>query len=754
MASTLHDQALEYLCAANEAAALGHLDRALACLNSGLLLVPTSTGLWLNRSIIHERLDMDAAAFEDLEQLFKLPPTLERAQQAIALKRFIALGLKLDRTRMVLACLQQLELVESWQSDQFYEVLINHLVLEPQALEASLPHYLFRAMSSGLLTQACLRIAIEAWELHQRVHPALQPVQREVTGSDLLAQLAMHQQAPQGVLHVWLDVLAREATSEAKLLEQATNVLSLWVHVHPLDVAATEQLIQYLNNKNQIDLVEGLFLHLSQRFPKEPNYLLGLARTRFYKRDFKRAFVVINAALELDEKNLEIRLERARLFEEMLIPQLALADLKKNLQLDPMHLPTLIAQVNVLTDLGRVDEALALEAQLLSRKMNDEHRLSLQLAKSFIYRLSGQLPEWYGHIEQLSQQYPDDDSVRCELGWKEVHQGNWAKGFGLLEHRFSPGIHYFPVQPHLEHAKIPRWSPETFLTSVQHKHLLLCGEEGLGDVIQFSRFIPLLQSKGLRISLMCPEALHPLFAFNYPELKLISSGTLLTTLQERAVALYDFYGEIMSIPWVLNLDVKELSGAPYLKALPEKIAQMALFKQTASGRQKSQFAIGLRWVSSLARSSRSVPLDTLRALGEQPFSVFGLHHGPLKETDRTLYEQWSNFYPTELVLEDLAGLMMNLDCVVTSDTVTAHLAGALGRPTFLLKSTFIDWRWGYTGTESAWYQSMSIIRQQSLLDWTEPVAQLTEQLCERMAIHCHLTKQDVLARFVAGTRHC
>jgi hypothetical protein len=417
----------------------------------------------------------------------------------------------------------------------------------------------------------------------------------------------------------------------------------------------------------------------------------------------------------------------------MLIPQLALADLKQNLQLEPMHMPTLIAQVNVLTDLGRLDEALALQSQLLSREISEEHCLSLQLARSFAYRLSGNLPEWYRHIEQLALQYPDHDSVRCELGWKEVHQGNWAKGFALLEHRFCPGIHYFPVQPHLEYAKIPRWSPATFQTSVQHKHLLLCGEEGLGDVIQFSRFIPLLQSKGLRITLMCPAALHPLFAINFPELKLISSDVLLTTLQQRAVAPYDFYGEIMSIPWVLKLDIKDLSGAPYLKALPEKIEQRALFKQTALSETAKQFVIGLRWASSLARSSRSVPLDALQALSEQPFSVFGLHHGPIKETDQALYEQWPNFYPTELLLEDLAGLMMSLDCIVTSDTVTAHLAGALGRPTLLLKSTFIDWRWGYAESESAWYESMTIIRQQSLMDWAEPVAQLMQHLRRRMA---------------------
>jgi ADP-heptose:LPS heptosyltransferase len=162
---------------------------------------------------------------------------------------------------------------------------------------------------------------------------------------------------------------------------------------------------------------------------------------------------------------------------------------------------------------------------------------------------------------------------------------------------------------------------------------------------------------------------------------------------------------------------------------------MARFKLARLGGQANQFTVGLRWLSSLARSSRSVPLKALRGLGDEPYSVFGLHYGPLKEEDEAIYRQWSNFHPTELLLEDLAGLMMNLDCIVTSDTVTAHLAGALGRPTILLKSTFIDWRWGSVGDQSAWYESMSIIRQRQLMDWSEPIAQLIQQLRERMASH-------------------
>jgi hypothetical protein len=155
---------------------------------------------------------------------------------------------------------------------------------------------------------------------------------------------------------------------------------------------------------------------------------------------------------------------------------------------------------------------------------------------------------------------------------------------------------------------------------------------------------------------------------------------------------------------------------------------MAMYKQSKVEGKPSQPSIGLRWLSSLARSGRSVPLQDLTPLSQMPINIFGLHHGPVKIPDKALYEQWANFYPTELDMGDLAGLMMNLDCIVTSDTMTAHLAGALGRPTILLKPSFIDWRWPGVGQKSIWYDSMQIVRQIQVKNWSEPISELVRIL--------------------------
>ena len=715
--------ALEYLQEGNCAAALGDFSLAIDCFSQGLSLASQSAGLFLNRSIAYERLSNYQEAFADLRQYLQFVQS-DPEQNLLALKRFIALGLKLNQSNLVLKCLQDLELLERWQSTHFYEALISLIALDSVSLESSLPHYLQRATSLGMLNQLSFENALSMWQLHHLAKS------NEISVGDLLIQLAMQAAAPQFVLHGLLDWMTTSITDQETLAEQSIGILSLWVQIHPMDASATERLIQYLIEKNQVDLVETLFLELSKRYPKEPNYLMGLAKARFFKRDLERAFVVINAALDLDEKNIEIRLERARIFEQLLNPHLALVDLNQNLKLDPHHLPSCIAKAGALADLGRLDEALELQEQLMALDLNEEERLSLEFSRSFTYRVAGKIDEWFVHTNELAKQYPDRPEVLCELAWKEIYQGNWQKGFGLLEHRFDPGVHYFPVQPHLDFAKIPKWTKELLQSSVEGKHLLLCGEEGMGDVIQFSRFIPLLLDKGLRITFMCKEPLHSLLAYNFPQIRIVSPSELIKELHEQSQkdGRYNLYGEIMSIPWLLELSINDLSGEPYLKAMPEKIDHMAAFKKSKLANQDGQFTIGLRWISSMARSGRSIPLEDLQLLAQLPISIFGLHYGPITQADQQLYESWPNFYPTELELDDLAGFMMNLDYIVTTDTMTAHLAGALGRPTIMLKPVFIDWRWSDTSSQSIWYDSMRLIRQDKIRDWRGAIERLVLKL--------------------------
>lgn len=727
------EQALGFLQQGNQFAAQGKWAPALESFSHGLELVPNSAGLLLNRSIAHQQLQDAEAALADLERYFDCSSADRQEQNLLALKRYVALGLELNQPDAVLNRLQALELQESYQSIHFYDVLIGLLTVSSDLNEGSLQHYLVRAASCGRLTKTCLENALNLWRLHSLSESSPQDAGQAGDVRGLFASLALIPETPPFVLFLWLDHLIDLNLDEEEKNTQAINILSLWLHSHQMDRVAADLLIQYLFENNQVDVAESIFLSLSRRFPKELNYLLGLARIRGYKQDAENAFIIINAALDLDEKNLEIRLERAKAFGRLGSPSLALVDINQNLQLDPEHLGSLMAKVDILADLGRIDEALNLQAQLTSRDLSTQDRLTMCLAKLMSYRLGGREGQWSEYLDTLAKEFPENPAIACELGWKKIYQGDWRTGFALMENRFAPGIHYFPLQPHITFARIPMWSPEIISGSLEGKHLLLCSEEGLGDVIQFARFIPQLLSKGLQITLACAEALHDLLAFNFPQLRILSPKVLIKELRDPDICSYDFYGEMMSAPYVLGLEKTDVSGASYLKPMPDRVAQWVHHLPFPVNLENPQFSIGLRWLSNMERASRSIPLEAFSELSNWPIAMVGLHHGPIKSGDKTRYERWPNFYPTELEIADVAALMMHLDCIVTCDTVTAHLAGALGRPTILLKPAFINWRWAGAGSQSSWYDSMHIIRQDKVLDWTNAIEDLKTELSQRMA---------------------
>lgn len=726
------EQALGFLQQGNQFAAQGQWDRAQESFSNGLIRLPNSSGLLLNRSIAYQYLQNTKAALEDLERYFDHAGSADQEQNWIALKHYVALSLELNKQSAVLHRLQSLELLPAYHCADFYDVLIRFFVISPELNEDLLQHYLERAAKCHGLTKATLENALNVWRLHGLSFQHADNQRQAGEIATILAPLALTPESPQFVLFLWLDELNNLGLSEEDKSTQAINILSLWMHAHQMDRVAADLLIEYLLGTNQVDVAESIFLSLSQRYPKEYFYLLSLARIRGFKQDAENAFIIINAALDLDEKNLEIRLERAKVFSRLGSPSLALVDLNQNLHLDSKHLGSLMAKVDVLADLGRIDEALTLQAEVAAQDLSDSDRLNMCLAKLMAYRLGGRDREWSEYLDILSNQYPNNPAVAYEMGWKKIYQGDWKSGFALMENRFAPGIHYFALQPHITYARIPQWSPEIFTKSLEGKHLLLCGEEGLGDVIQFARFIPLFLSKGLQITLVCKEPLHDLLAFNFPQVRILSPKVLIEELRNPDTHSYDFYGEMMSAPYVLSLDKQDISDAPYLKAIPDRVTYWKNHLPFTSNQKQDVFSIGLRWLSNMERASRSIPLEVFSELSSWPISMVGLHHGPIKSSDKNCYEGWPNFYPTELEIADIAALMMHLDCIVTCDTVTAHLAGALGRPTILLKPIYINWRWGSVGTQSIWYRTMHIIRQDKILNWEGAIKALKTELNLRM----------------------
>ena len=732
----LRTQALACLEQGNTALQGGHFQDAIAAYTAGLGHMPLSCGLLLNRSIAYEKLSQSnldlnfkSKAFDDLRLYLQHTGEQEGNQNGLALKRFISLGIELAQLPAILQQLKHLEDKPFWRNADFYDLLIGLILANPGS-EDTLMHYVSRANHFSCLAQKTLEHVCDFLILQQAGSSF-----NEAKSNDsdvlqsLMYQLACSESAPAFLVPLWLKYVLPSMASEAERIQKITEVLSLWMLRHELDEEFIDLLILTLFQQNQVDSLESLFLQLAQRYPEKSQYMLGLVRTRFFKRDVKKAYVIVSALVAADPTNIELLLERARIASELNDPAISLEDINQILLLDPNHIEALLHKVDILADMGQLEEALKLHQTVTEDDLTPKQRLGAAIQKSFICRISGREQEWFEQVDAIVREYPDGHQTHSELAWKELYLGDWKQGLLHLEARFFGKGHYYAIAPHLESLGLTRWSPELLAQDVKGKRLILSSEEGLGDAIQFIRFIPLLLNKGLHITLVCADALQTFFQFNYPQLTVKTKKQLLEEMSVKLKDQYDFFGELMSAPYVLGLELSDLDPKPYLKADNSRVEQWAQkLPQRMNQDSKESLLIGLRWMGSFSRVARKIPLELFAPLSGLPISIMGLQFGDPTQAEKDIYSKWSNFYPTNLAVDELAALMMHLDCVVTCDTMTAHLAGALGRPTILIKPVWRAWVWGQSGHQSSWYESMYIIRQQQFLNWDSAMAELMDQL--------------------------
>jgi Flp pilus assembly protein TadD len=294
----------------------------------------------------------------------------------------------------------------------------------------------------------------------------------------------------------------------------------------------------------------------------------------------------------------------------------------------------------------------------------------------------------------------DDPLIRHQEGMARLLAGDYEKGWPLCEARLEkPGA--LRVQP-----PCPRWQGQP----LKGKKLMLVAEQGFGDAIQFCRYGSLL--KDAELIWVVPKSLQRVLSRNV-------SGRVLS--EKETLPEVDYYLPILSLPLAFGLlKPEEAPTAPYLNtdiapSLPDK----------GKGTK-----IGLVWTGSPTHErdfERSIPLKTFAPLFKNSrmqlyasFTDTGLEQigdAPITRLDHLIKD-----------FADTAGLLKQLDCLITVDTAAAHLAGALGVKTYLLLPYCPDWRWGTKGETTTWYPNLTLIRQTKPGDWQNVLMRLLEQL--------------------------
>ena len=301
---------------------------------------------------------------------------------------------------------------------------------------------------------------------------------------------------------------------------------------------------------------------------------------------------------------------------------------------------------------------------------------------------------------------PDNAEIHWNRAMTLLLSGNFGAGFAEYEWRIRTTGHAPPGHPS------PRWQGGDLAGG----HILLLAEQGFGDAIQFVRYAPILQRGGARVSIQCAAKLAPLF-------ETLDGAPAIVPFGENAPPV-DCHAPLMSLPYLLGTRLDNVPAEiPYLRAPRDAIAPPA-----GDGRVR----VGLCWAGSPAHPDdprRSCPAAILAPLlARRDIAWVSLQYGPqagaFADTGHRL-EDWSDRLDG---FASTAAAMGALDLVITVDTATAHLAAALGRPTWLMLKYSPDWRWMLDRTDSPWYPTMTLFRQATPGDWAGVVARLQAAL--------------------------
>lgn len=310
----------------------------------------------------------------------------------------------------------------------------------------------------------------------------------------------------------------------------------------------------------------------------------------------------------------------------------------------------------------------------------------------------------------------------------KLAEGNYLEGFKDYESRYS----YKHMADAYAKEWFPRWKGQIPLTG---KKVLLRYEQGLGDTLQFVRYAEILKKKGaVKVGVMCKEILHRLVEF-MPSVDAVHSVP--------PTEGYNFEVMMMSMPAILKTAKdSDIPNAPYL-SVREEDAKNWLEKMQPTGKLKvgmvwsGELKKALNWQARIMNARRSIPLEHWRPILDADCDFYclqkGEREGDLKEffaahPIKNLMGQTSDFY-------DTACIIANLDLVITVDTSVAHLTGAMGKPTWVFHRLDGDWRWLLNRSDSPWYPSIEVFRQEQFEEWRPIVKIVAERLREKTNGH-------------------
>ena len=383
-------------------------------------------------------------------------------------------------------------------------------------------------------------------------------------------------------------------------------------------------------------------------------------------------------------------------------------DFAKAVKLAPRNVDAWNNYGNVLLELDRDGDAVAAYDQALALRPGFVQAL---FNKGKALGALERYPESAAAYEAALALNPNYEEAKWHLSWVYLALADFERGWTLFEARWTVPA----LGNQRRYPQLPQWLGGK---SIAGKSLLLYAEQGLGDTLQFCRYVPVLQAMGAKVSLAVQAPLMPLLTGQWPGVDVAESFS--------DVSGFDLATPLMSLPLALGTRLETIPAeVPYLQVEP---------RAESKG---SRPRVGLVWSGSTGHKNdknRSVSVDTLAPLFDLRVDWICLQPD-LRVNDLA----WLAAHP-EVVLDrpaltdfaETARLIAGLDLVLTVDTAVAHLVGALGKPVWILLPTGADYRWLLDRTDSPWYPTARSFRQNARGDWDGVVVSVKQAITDTM----------------------
>jgi tetratricopeptide (TPR) repeat protein len=392
----------------------------------------------------------------------------------------------------------------------------------------------------------------------------------------------------------------------------------------------------------------------------------------------------------------------------------ALSSFQKCLSLNGFEIAALYKMAVIYRLQGNHEQALKC-CEMLIKMGEDNAKSNINMA--VILSDMGHYYEADPYYKKAFELSPNDNLIRFNYSMHLLHKGEFEEGFKHYETR------KWCCKPPGE-----EWKGE------EDQNILVIPEQGHGDMLQFVRFIPQLKKRAKKVILLCDKALVRLMQsmpngadevieFNagdeFEESQAESSGDNVS---------FGKYIRVMSVPRVLGLKKSDVPQEKYLAADPVRS------KYWADKIKCDGLKVGICWQGGKRNDPEMISIDKRRSIALSEFEPI-LHMENIKFFSLQQGDDQAKNYP--MIIDHMkecgdfletAALIENLDLVIAVDTAVAHLAGALGKPVWVLSRRGGCWRWEIDGPETFWYPSMKIVRQSKMQGWEAEIEQIKSML--------------------------